>query len=279
MAQFMAGQMIVVTAEGDRGRDHAIGMFLFYTSVGVTVGPLLGSVAVRAGGLDAVYVVGVAASAAAVATAFRLRPTEAVPALPPARLLSGITPLTPPLRVSILTTAIGDFLYVAWSILLPLSMTAAGQSPSAIGWAFALRGAMTMAVRPLLPALLVRFTRDGLVAVSLLALGGGFWLSAALTSILGLSLLGSALFGVGTGLIFPLSLLLLTSDATGQRLPSLLSFRQFVGRMGQIAGPVLTGVLVTANQSATAAGLGAISLGAALWLYGVPGARVEHRGP
>ena len=279
MVVFMAGQMLVVSMPDQRVRDRAVGMFMFYTSVGVTLGPVLGSIAIRVtGGLGGAFMVAAAAGALSLVCAAFLRPAPPSGAVVPGRSWSGLMPFTHSLKVSLLTTAIGDFFYVAWAILLPLAMTAAGHNPSTIGWAFAARGAATTLVRPALSALLGRFSREGLTAVSLVALGGGFWLSNGASVALKPVLLGSVLFGIGTGLLFPLSLLLITGGAPPSRIPHLLSIRQFVGKAGQIAGPVVTGALAAANQAVTVAGVAVLGLGAAAWVYGHRGQSEEAVG-
>ncbi len=267
MMIFMASQMHVVTSSSEATRDHSVGMFLFYTSVGVTLGPLFGSLGVRTtGDLHTALLVALVAGGLALVSVFGLPPAPRTAPLPAQKLLGWITPWTHNIRVSLVTTGIGDFLYVSWSILFPLALTTAGHAPALIGTAFAVRGVTTMLVRPILGALVGRFSRDGLMAVSLFALGGGFWISMALAASRSLSLAGSALFGLGTGLAFPLSLLLLTADVSDERIAGLLGLRQFVGKLGQIAGPVATGVLVAASQGVTIAVVAVVGAGTGLWV-------------
>jgi MFS family permease len=268
MVMFMAGQMLVVSIPDTRLRDQSVGMFMFYTSVGVTLGPVLGALAVKAaGGLGGAFLVGVAASGLALASAPLLRPPGSSAGAAPDHVWRAIVPFTHPLKVSLLATAVGDFFYIAWAILLPLAMVAAGHTPATIGWVFAVRGAATALVRPAVGPLLSRFSKHGLTATSLGALGAGFWLSIGPSGVLGLAVVGSVVFGIGTGLVFPLSLLLITSGAAPMRIPHLLSVRQFVGKAGQIVGAVVTGALAAASQAVAIAAVAVLGLGAAAWVY------------
>ncbi|MFF0855180.1 MFS transporter [Streptomyces sp. NPDC003280] len=250
---------------------RAFGGYGFHKSLGYTLGPLLGGVLVRAGGLRLLFAV-LAVLAAAVA----VWAAAAVPVVAPlpkarqtlldlARRLAEPAFLAPASALAAATAALS-----AGVGFLPVSGRAAGLGAVATGAAVSLLAACSAVVQPRAGRALDsgRLTaRAGLPAGLLLAAGG---LGCAMLPGLAGVLSAAALIGAGTGLITPLGFAALASSTRPERLGQTMGAGELGRELGDAGGPLL--VAVVAARTSLTHGYAALGLllilGAALGLAG-----------
>ncbi|OIJ68147.1 MFS transporter [Streptomyces mangrovisoli] len=243
-----------------QGRSY--GRYGFWKSLGYTLGPLLGGLLVRAGGLRLLFgVLAVLGAAVAVWAAL------AVPVVPPlprarqtvldlARQLADRAFLVPVGALTAATAALS-----AGVGFLPVSGRAAGLGPVATGAAVSLLAACGALVQPRAGRALDAgrlSARTGLVA-GLLVTGAG--LSCAMLPGLPGILSAAPLIGVGTGLVTPLGFAALAASTSADRLGRTMGCAELGRELGDAGGP-----LVVASAAALASlpyGFGALA--ALIW--------------
>ena len=251
------------------GHGRAFGGYGFCKSVGYTLGPLLGGVLVRVGGLRLLFAV-LAVLGAVVA----VWATAAVPGVAPlpkarqtvldlARRLADPAFLVPTSALAAATAALS-----AGVGFLPVSGRAAGLGPVATGAAVSVLAACAAVLQPRAGRALDEgrlTTRSGLTAGLLLAAVG---LGCAMLPGLAGVLSAAALIGAGTGLITPLGFAALASSTPPERLGQTMGAAELGRELGDAGGPLL--VAVVASRTTLTHGyvaLGALlALGAALGL-------------
>ena len=223
--------------------DHTVGMHAFYASLGLTVGPLVGAAAVRAtGSLDMVFLVSALVIGFGLLVALAAPERGVVETSRPQPYLTDIMAMSHHARLAVITVLIAEFSYVAWATFYPLALRGAGRSPEFIGLVFSIQGVVISVVRPALAALVARFSRPGVLAAAFLMNAGGL-VAAAVPQSSPLTLASALLTGLGIGLIFPITMLLVSEGATGNRVGRLLSARFVTMMMGQVLGPSATGLV------------------------------------
>ncbi|MEU6777499.1 MFS transporter [Streptomyces sp. NPDC046759] len=241
------------------GHGRAFGTYGFYKSIGYTLGPLLGGVLVRAGGLRLLFAV-LAVLGAAVAGWAALT----VPAAPPlpktrqtvldlARRLTQPAFLAPTSALAAATAALS-----AGVGFLPVSGRAAGLGTVATGAAVSVLAGCAAVVQPRAGRALDDGrlgARSGLVA--------GLWVTAAglgcatLPGLTGI-LTAAALIGAGTGLITPLGFAALAASTPRERLGQTMGAAELGRELGDAGGPLL--VAVVASGTTLDHGFGALGL-------------------
>jgi predicted MFS family arabinose efflux permease len=262
----IASQMLVITRAGMRGRDYAVGMHTFYSSLGNTVGPLAGSAAVAATGhIGPAFLVAAGANGVAAGVALRAPREDRVDVARYASILDGFRTTSARVKVALVAILIAEFAYLGWATFFPLALQATGRSPTAIGLVFSVYGIMISVVRPLLARLAVRFTRVGVLVVSFLLYAAGLWLGAVATSTA--LIFGSAiLVGLAVGLSFPITMILVTQDAEEKRVGGLLAARFTSMMMGGVVGPVLTGIVAGFSVPDALAAVGTVCAAVGFWI-------------
>lgn len=255
----ISSQTLVFMRADPRRPDHTVGMHAFYASLGMTLGPLMGSAAVRAaGGLDLVFLVSAAAIGAAALVALVARERGVVETVRPEPYLADVLSVSGHARLALATVLVAEFCYVGWATFFPLAMRSAGRSPEFIGLVFAVHGLVVSLVRPALAALVSRLSRVGVLAASFLVNAAGL-LAAAVPRSGVLILACAVLLGVGIGLVFPITMLLVSEGATGNRVGRLLSARFVTMMMGQVLGPVATGLVAGLSVIGALGAVGGVS--------------------
>lgn len=250
---------------------RAFGGYGFHKSLGYTLGPLLGGVLVRAGGLRLLFAVlavlgaAVAVWAAAAVPVVAPLPKARQTLLDLARRLAEPAFLAPASALAAATAALS-----AGVGFLPVSGRAAGLGAVATGAAVSLLAACSAVVQPRVGRALDsgRLTaRAGLSAGLLLAAGG---LGCAMLPGLAGVLSAAALIGAGTGLITPLGFAALASSTQPERLGQTMGAGELGRELGDAGGPLL--VAVVAARTSLTHGYAALGLllilGAALGLAG-----------
>jgi MFS family permease len=226
---------------------RAFGSYGFYKSIGYTLGPLLGGVLVRAGGLRLLFAV-LAVLGVAVAAWAAL----AVPVVPPlpkvrqtvldlARRLADPAFLAPTSALAAATAALSVGVG-----FLPVSGRAAGLGTVATGAAVSVLAACAAAVQPRAGRALDegRLTaRSGMVAGLLVTAAG--LACATLPGVAGV-LLGAALTGAGTGLITPLGFAALAASTPTERLGQTMGAAELGRELGDAGGPLLVAAVASA---------------------------------
>ncbi|MER6082664.1 MFS transporter [Streptomyces sp. NPDC001833] len=238
---------------------RAFGGYGFYKSVGYTLGPLLGGVLVRVGGLRLLFAL-LAVLGAAVAVWAAL----AVPAVPPlskarqtvldlARRLADPAFLAPTSALAAATAALSVGVG-----FLPVSGRAAGLDTVATGAAVSLLAATAAVVQPRAGRALDDgrlTTRTGLaVGLSVTAVGLACAMLPGLTGIL----VGAALIGAGTGLITPLGFAALAASTPAERLGQTMGAAELGRELGDAGGPLL--VAAVAWLASLTYGYGALAV-------------------
>ncbi|MFF5018616.1 MFS transporter [Streptomyces sp. NPDC001165] len=228
------------------GHGRAFGSYGFYKSIGYTLGPLLGGVLVRAGGLRLLFAV-LAVLGAAVAVWAAL----AVPVVPPlpkarqtvldlARRLADPAFLAPTGALAAATAALSVGVG-----FLPVSGRAAGLGTVATGAAVSLLAACAAVVQPRAGRALDEgrlTTRSGLgVGLAVTAAGLVCAMLPGLTGIL----VGATLIGLGTGLITPLGFAALASSTPQERLGQTMGAAELGRELGDAGGPLLVATVAT----------------------------------
>ncbi|MFG2279841.1 MFS transporter [Streptomyces asoensis] len=228
-------------------RGRAFGGYGFYKSLGYTLGPLLGGVLVRAGGLRLLFTVLAVLGAAVAAWA-----AAAVPAVPPlprrrqtvldfARRLADPVFLGPTAALAAATAALS-----AGVGFLPVSGAAAGLGPLATGAAVSVLAATGAVVQPYAGRALDerRVTAGTGLAAGLALTAAG--LACAMVSGLAGVLLAAVLIGAGTGVITPLGFAALATRTPEERMGQTMGAAELGRELGDAGGPLLVAGVGTA---------------------------------
>jgi predicted MFS family arabinose efflux permease len=133
-----------------------------------------------------------------------------------------------------------------------------------IAFYFSLRAVTNAAVRPIIPTLSRRYTRSGVLAVSLLVVGATLVAMPLVASRWGIGA-AVAVFGAAGGLYATLAAAAVAAGFTTEAAGVAMGTRMLASRIGIIVGPVLLGVLVeTGGLGASFVASGAIMLASAV---------------
>jgi MFS family permease len=262
----IASQMLVITRAGARGRDAAVGMHTFYASLGNTIGPLAGSVVVHATGhISSAFLIAAAASTAAAGVAYSVPRGDRIEVARAASFADGARAASGQARIALVAIMIAEFSYIAWATFFPLALRAEGRSPAVIGLVYSVYGVMISVVRPLLPRVAARLSRVGVMAASFLLYGAALGLAAVPVST-PLILSSAILEGVAVGLVYPITIILVTQDAEEKRVGGLLAARFTSMMTGDVAGPFLTGLFAGYSLTAALGGVGGLCVATGIWI-------------
>jgi len=258
----IAGQSAIARFVPLSRMDAAFGWFTAAFSLGQLVGPLLGGLAMGSAGnastaarlMDAntalilagavaVLAIPVALGASAKERTSAREASEAAPAKAPtsksvAHLLS-IPTVKTNMLASLALLATTDIIVA----FLPLLGEENGIAPIGIGVLLAIRAAASITSRLLLPVMLSRWSRTGLITASLA--GAGITLSI-LPWLFGNPVLAAvllAIVGFFLGLGQPITMTLITQAVPPEARGAALALRLLGNRLGQVALPIGAGLL------------------------------------
>lgn len=269
LAFTIAGQTSIARIAPDDRLDAGFGWFTASYSVGQMLGPLLGGALVGSqsvtGSPDglarielALWVGAGLALAALVPVVLRtrsgaLRPAASSDDAPRASISRVMrTPgVAPQMTASLGLLAMLDIL----TAFLPLVGERAGVAPVVVGVLLALRGGASILSRVVLPKLVVRFSRPGLLKASLLGSALALAVPPFVMDHVWLAGLLLAVGGFFLGLGQPLTMSMITTAVPASWRGSALAVRLMANRLGQVGMPLIAG--------AVAAPLGPAS---AIWL-------------
>jgi MFS family permease len=241
-------------------------VYSFFISLALVCGPALGAASIPlAGSVRGPFFVATGFIAVAGALAWFIRDGAQSKLPPMARFLTSLRAVPPPVHFGLITGALAEFCYAGWVTFFPLLLKAAGQAEEVVGLLFALSGVATAAIRPILTRVVLPASQSRAVALSfvLLAVGSGFALGPAL---LPLAILASLCFGLGFGLVFPMTLVLVTAPAPSELASQLLGARLITGKLGQMLGPPLLSLFARLHLAAPLVVVGTISAAMVPWI-------------
>jgi predicted MFS family arabinose efflux permease len=250
----IACQTLVITTAAAPDRDHAVGMHSFYTSMGYPIGPLLAATAVHTWGTEAAAFPVSAITLLGAALAALAAPKGRGPATTRTSLVAGLRASGPGVRTALWAALVAQFCYDGWHAFYPLALAAVGRSPTAIGVIFGAFGAAVPVVRPLLGRVSARIGRTGVLVLAFCCIAVGGW-AATVPASSAAVLACVILLGVGFGLSFPVTMLLVTEGVEAAAISRMLSARFLVMMSGGTLGPVTVGVIAARSLPAAMAAL------------------------
>ncbi|MFB8369036.1 MFS transporter [Pseudarthrobacter sp. NPDC055928] len=257
----IAGQPAIARFVPLSRMDAAFGWFTAAFSLGQLVGPLVAGLAMGAAGnapadtrlmdANAALILAGAIAVLAIPVAFgastkqraNAPKTEAAPVKAPASKsvahLLGIPTVKTNMLASLALLATTDIIVA----FLPLVGEENGIAPIGIGVLLAIRAAASITSRLLLPTMLFRWSRTGLITASLV--GAGTTL-ATLPWLFGNPVLAAillAIIGFFLGLGQPITMTLITQAVPPDARGAALALRLLANRLGQVALPIGAGLL------------------------------------
>lgn len=257
----IAGQSAIARFVPLSRMDAAFGWFAAAFSLGQLVGPLVAGLAMGAAGnapadtrlmdANAALILAGAIAVLAIPVAFgastkqraNAPKTEAAPVKAPASKsvahLLGIPTVKTNMLASLALLATTDIIVA----FLPLVGEENGIAPIGIGVLLAIRAAASITSRLLLPMMLFRWSRTGLITASLV--GAGTTL-ATLPWLFGNPVLAAillAIIGFFLGLGQPITMTLITQAVPPDARGAALALRLLANRLGQVALPIGAGLL------------------------------------
>ena len=257
----IAGQSAIARFVPLSRMDAAFGWFTAAFSLGQLVGPLVAGLAMGAAGnapadtrlmdANAALILAGAIAVLAIPVAFgastkqraNAPKTEAAPVRAPASKsvahLLGIPTVKTNMLASLALLATTDIIVA----FLPLVGEENGIAPIGIGVLLAIRAAASITSRLLLPMMLFRWSRTGLITASLV--GAGTTL-ATLPWLFGNPVLAAillAIIGFFLGLGQPITMTLITQAVPPDARGAALALRLLANRLGQVALPIGAGLL------------------------------------
>lgn len=258
----IAGQSAIARFVPLSRMDAAFGWFTASFSLGQLAGPLVAGLAMGAAGdapadtrlVDvnaalilagaiAVLAVPVALGASAKERASDPKTAEAAPVKAPASKsvahLLGIPTVRTNMLASLALLATTDIIVA----FLPLLGEEYGIAPIAIGILLAIRAAASITSRLLLPVMLSRWSRTGLITASLVGAGIPLAILPWLFGNLVMAAVLLAIVGFFLGLGQPITMTLITHAVPPDARGAALALRLLGNRLGQVALPIGAGVL------------------------------------
>jgi MFS family permease len=227
---------------------RAMGLYFFYSSLSLIVGPALGAFLVQANDYAAAFAGAAVLSAMGMAAAFpsarRVPVRHAVVAGPPAAsMIVSAFRDNPVTRAALLVTLSGEAIMAFWNTFFPLLLSVRGQGAETIAFYFVLRAVSNALVRPVIPLITRRLTRGRALILGLAGVAVTIAAMPLVTSRLGMGLT-VLLFGFAGGLYSTLVAAAVVAGFTADAAGVAMGTRMLVSRIGIIIGPVLLGVLV-----------------------------------
>jgi MFS family permease len=244
----VAAQRYVSNLGRGRSAERNFGWYATFQSGGQMVGPLLGGVVADVVGYQGAFLTVGALAGIALVLARLLRRSEASGEPRPLapfgdRGQIGELLGNPGVRMAI---AISCGVLVAQSVrqtFLPIYLEDLDYAATVIGLLMSLRAAMSMVVRPFMPAIVRGLGGRALTAaimVTVLAFGLG--MTAFVEALLPLAIT-SLLVGLGTGITQPLSIVTVTDHVPRDRVGFALGLRLTGNRLAQVVSPVVIGLV------------------------------------
>ncbi len=264
-------QVETIMASTPQTMMRAMGLYFFYSSLSLIVGPGLGGFLVQGKNYGATFLGAAALSAVGMVAAFfparRVPERDAVVAGPPA--LSTIVSAfrdKPTTRVALLVTLTTEMIMAFWSSFFPLLISSRGQGTEAIAFYFALRAVANTVVRPLIPAVSRRLTRARALIVALVGVALALAVMPVVVSGLGMSM-AIVVFGFAGGFYATLLAAAVVAGFSPEAAGVATGTRMLMSRIGIILGPIMLGVLVESGGFTVSFLVGAAIMAASALLY------------
>lgn len=227
---------------------RAMGLYFFYSSLSLIVGPTLGAFLVQGDNYAAAFVGAATLSTLGMAAAFpsarRSPQRHAVVAGPPAiSMIIAAFRENPVSRAALLVTLSGEAVMAFWNTFFPLLLSARGQGAETIAFSFVLRAVSNALVRPVIPLIARRLTRGRALILGLVAVAVTIAAMPLVLSRLGMGLV-ILVFGFAGGLYSTLVAAAVVAGFSADAAGVAMGTRMLVSRIGIILGPILLGVLV-----------------------------------
>jgi DHA1 family multidrug resistance protein-like MFS transporter len=269
MASWIAAQTYATRVPD---RDWVLGIFATITAVGMTVGPVIGGLALDTGGYNAAFIAYAAGALLMAVTAWLLGNHPAgAPTTPRPRPKGQALVLLqrPGLQAAFLFSFICLFMISLRGNFLPIFLEENRLSASSIGLILAAGSLGQAAIRPFTNILL---RRSGLVFTMMLAaiIAIAGLTVMPLTSLTTLLLTLAFVHGVGAGLHQSLGLVLLADYTSDSERGYAVGLRATINQVSSAGAPLLAGMFADALGMKPAFYLtGIILLGSTIWLWRV----------
>lgn len=246
VASLLGLQSVVANATAS-GKERTAGYSLtfLWASVGQLTGPLVGGLSADSLGIHAPFAIATAALACSfwpILGISRLDLGGAVAASGEASRPTMRVFRDPWVVSAIAASSMGSMVFAIGSSFYPLFLARAGLSASVIGLLIALRGAVSIGIRQVLPRFRERLGTLRLFSVSLTCLALGTLITPISVS-WALLLAESVAIGVGIGINQPISATVIADQATPELRGFTLSTRITANRLLQFAAPFGLGLL------------------------------------
>lgn len=262
----IACQVSIVGNAEEHQHVRIWGSYSLFTSLALVSGPALASAAIHINGsVSAAFYLAAAFAGFAALLSVRLPKSQSAPRSPSKRVLEGLRSIPVQAFHGLYAVGIAEFCYAGWITYFPLAMSTAGFSAQTVGAVFAASGIATTVIRPVFSGVVRVISLPGALALAFGLIGLGAAMSLVLRHII--FAVGSAvLFGLGFGLIFPLTLVLATAVVPRDSVGRVLGARLVAGKFGQMIGPPLLGVFARVHLGVAMAAVATIATGAVIWV-------------
>jgi DHA1 family multidrug resistance protein-like MFS transporter len=241
-------QVETIMASTPQTMMRAMGLYFFYSSLSLVVGPSLGGFLVHGQNYGATFLGAAVLSAMGMAAAFfparRAPDRDAVVAAPPAMstIVSAFRD-KPTVRAALLVTLTSEMIMAFWSSFFPLLIISRGQGTEAIAFYFALRAVANTMVRPIIPLVSRRLTRARALIVAMVSVALSLAVMPLVVSRLGMGV-AIVVFGFAGGFYATLLAGAVVAGFSPEAAGVATGTRMLMSRVGIMLGPITLGVLV-----------------------------------
>jgi MFS family permease len=243
LAAWISAQTYLTTWADGPNLARIVGLFGFWTGLGIAAGPLLGAFLLDVGGPGAGFAGYATAGAAMALLATRL------PRLPVPAQASVATPTLPrlwallrcrPVQAAFMFSSLGIAVATIRSTFYLVFLTERGWSAAAVGVLMAAGGGAAMLVRPVMATMVARMGMAGVIFAGSIAAAVGLGVTPLLHHY-GLLLALSILGGLGAGLHQPVGLALVAEATSLSERSITLGLRSMVNQVAVSGAPFLFG--------------------------------------
>lgn len=251
MVASVAAHSFIATATTGIERDNTYGRYSFVVAISNVAGPAIGGLYGGWAGPRSVLVIALVLSVASLPQALWLARYSVRPIKEPAIL--DVTPRHPMLDVIrpwiVRFSLLGSFLIIFGNSVKAsfyvLYLDSVDFSSDTIGLLLSAAGAATIAVRPVLAWATMRLGYARLLTLLCAAMGVGLGAVPLLGSTLIAQAVAALLTGAAYGLSQPLTIAMIAHAASRQRLGLAFAWRQMAQRGGELASPLLLGLVAS----------------------------------
>lgn len=248
-----------------------LALFSLSWGVGIAIGPVLGAAVYDAHGFSSlawVYVGLTTAAALVGALAPRMEVRRDVSVTTPSLVMgTRVIARRPAVKAVLLASFVALFTNAIRSSFYPLYLERAGMPVARIGVLLSIMGVAMLAIRMVLPAMLARWSRGGVLLA-------GMWaevVAMAATPVLGtwgLLVVAAAVFGAGHGLNPPITVEMMAVHTEPGERGLAMGVRVTANRLAQVLQPALFGALSVTMGLAAAFPASGLALAGIVWTAG-----------